>query len=111
MRHALTTHDECVTAAVVAQGGAIVKNTGDGIFAAFSSADAAVEAAVGAQVSLSTAAWPEVVGSLQVRMAIHTATMEPVDDDYHGPDVNRVARIEASGHGGQILISAATQAN
>jgi predicted ATPase/class 3 adenylate cyclase len=108
MRRALAVHDEVVTGAVVRYGGHLVKNTGDGLFVVFDSATSAVAAAVEAQSHLTEADWPEVVGLLGVRMALHTAVTEPVDDDYHGPDVNRVARIEAAGHGGQILLSSST---
>ena len=110
MRIALSTHDEVVAAAIERSGGHIVKNTGDGIFAAFASAVSAAEAAVEAQKRITEAAWPDVVGGLGVRMALHTATIEPQGGDYHGPDVNRVARIEAAAHGGQILMSATTAA-
>jgi class 3 adenylate cyclase/predicted ATPase len=110
MRAALTMHDALVTAAVTERGGHVVKSTGDGIFAAFDSALGAAAAAVDAQAGLAAAAWPTVVGSLGVRMALHTATIEPDEGDYHGSDVNRVARIEAAGNGGQILMSEATAA-
>ncbi len=110
MRQALSMHNRVMADAVEANRGHLVKNTGDGMFAAFSSAPAAVAAAVAAQRMLGTAEWPVVVGSLGVRMALHTATIEPSGGDYHGPDVNRVARIEAAGHGGQILLSSTTHA-
>ena len=41
----------------------------------------------------------------QVRMAIHGDELR--DDDYFGPSLNRVARLLAIGHGGQVLVSAA----
>ncbi len=108
MRTALRLHDEVMTAAIADRGGHVVKNTGDGIFAAFGSAIDAAGAAIAAQSNLADTDWPTVVGSLGVRMALHTATIEPDGDDYHGSEVNRVARIEAAGHGGQILLSEAT---
>ena len=45
-------------------------------------------------------------GPLRVRMAIHAGTAESRDGDYFGPALNRVARILAIGHGGQVLASA-----
>ena len=45
------------------------------------------------------------VGGLRVRAAIHTGTADERDDDYFGPAVNRVARLLAIGHGGQVLVS------
>lgn len=110
MRRALAIHDRLVSEAVASHDGHVVKNTGDGVFAAFADASNAAAAAVDAQRSLLQARWPDVVGTLGVRAALHTASMTPDGDDYHGSDVNRVARIEGAGHGGQILMSAATHA-
>jgi class 3 adenylate cyclase/predicted ATPase len=110
MRRALAIHDAIVTEAVTSRSGHVVKQTGDGVFAAFDSAINACLAAADAQDGLASATWPAAVEAVAVRMALHTATIEPSGGDYHGSDVNRVARIEASGHGGQILLSAATHA-
>src|SRR5262249_2572953 len=46
---------------------------------------------------------------LRVRMAIHTGIAERRDGDYFGPPLNRVARLVAVGHGGQVLLSEAAQ--
>lgn len=35
--------------------------------------------------------------------------MHAEDDDYHGPVINRIARLEGITHGGQILVSDATR--
>ena len=43
-------------------------------------------------------------------MAIHAGDAELRNDDYFGPSVNRVARVLAIGHGGQILVSSAAAA-
>jgi class 3 adenylate cyclase/predicted ATPase len=108
MREALRAHDEVITAAAIRRGGVVVKHTGDGLFVAFDSATEATQAAVAAQRGLADVEWPDVVGSLMVRMALHTAEVSPTGNDYLSPDVNRVARIEAAGHGGQILLSGST---
>jgi class 3 adenylate cyclase len=42
-------------------------------------------------------------------MGLHTGTPYLGDEGYVGSDVNLGARIAASGHGGQILISKATR--
>jgi len=42
-------------------------------------------------------------------MTLHTGVVEERDGDYFGPPLNRVARLLAIGHGGQVLLSAATQ--
>ena len=52
-----------------------------------------------------TATWGE-TGPLRVRMALHAGSAEARDGDYFGPALNRVARILAIGHGGQVICSA-----
>jgi predicted ATPase/class 3 adenylate cyclase len=46
---------------------------------------------------------------LRVRMAIHTGDAALRDGDYFGGAVNRCARLREAAHGGQIVLSAATQ--
>jgi len=52
MRNALARHDELVRAAIFANGGHLVKTTGDGAHAVFVAASDAVDAAVAFQVAL-----------------------------------------------------------
>src|SRR5215207_4027258 len=98
MRHALAVHDDVLRTAIEAQGGWLFKHTGDGVCAAFASPRAAVDAAIIAQQSL----------ALPVRMGIATGDAEQRGDDYFGSAPNRAARVMAAGHGGQILVAAAT---
>ncbi|HTT87451.1 MAG TPA: tetratricopeptide repeat protein, partial [Acidimicrobiales bacterium] len=74
---------------------------------AFDDAHQAVQAAVRAQQDLSGAQWPEGI-AVRVRMALHSGTCDERDGDYFGPTVNRVARLEAVAHGGQIVLSGVT---
>ena len=46
---------------------------------------------------------------LRVRMALHTAAATPQDGDYLAPGLNRLSRLLAAAHGGQVLLSLATQ--
>ena len=58
MRAALALHDALVRGAIEAQGGRVVKSTGDGAFAAFASPERGARSAVDAQVALADADWP-----------------------------------------------------
>jgi predicted ATPase/class 3 adenylate cyclase len=106
MRAALAVHDELLRGAIEAQGGHVVKSTGDGAFAVFANAHDGVGAAVAAQLSLADAKWPEGVG-LRVRMGLHVGPATVQEGDYFAPDVNRTARLMSVAHGGQIVCSAA----
>jgi predicted ATPase/class 3 adenylate cyclase len=109
MRPALARHDAILRAAVEGCNGQVVKSTGDGLMAIFSSVTAAVRACVTAQCALAEEPWGE-TGPLRVRMGVHSGEAEARVGDYFGPTVNRAARIMAVGHGGQVLLSAATAA-
>ncbi len=108
MAQALARHDALLREAVAAHGGSVFKLVGDAVCAAFPTAPAALAAALAAQRALTAEPWAK-TGPLRVRMALHTATVEPHGGDYTGPPLNRVARLLAAGHGGQVLLSAATQ--
>ena len=107
MGTALARHDTLVRQVVETHSGAVFKTVGDGVHAVFARAGNALSAALAAQRALAAEPWGE-IGPLRVRMALHTGAAELRDDDYFGPPLNRVARILALGHGGQILISRAT---
>ena len=47
-------------------------------------------------------------GPIRVRAGLHTGTPLLTEEGYVGDDVHRAARIAAAGHGGQVLVSAAT---
>jgi len=108
MKSALARHDEILRDAVEAHDGQVVKTTGDGLHAVFATAPDAAQAALHAQHALSTEDWPMAV-PLRVRMGLHTGTAEYRDGDYYGPAVNRGARVSAAAHGGQIVLSHATE--
>jgi predicted ATPase/class 3 adenylate cyclase len=108
MSKALSRHDGLLRDAVEAHGGFVFKTVGDAIYAAFSTAPEAVEAALDAQKSLLFEGWEE-AGPLRVRMALRTGTAEERGGDYFGPTMNRVARLLSAGHGGQVLLSLSTQ--
>ncbi|HET9221265.1 MAG TPA: tetratricopeptide repeat protein, partial [Roseiflexaceae bacterium] len=118
MRAALARHNAILRETVESHGGVIFKTVGDGICAAFASAPHALTAALTAQRTLSSESWADsqaVISNLQsaielrVRMALHTGTAEIQAGDYTGFALSRAARILAAGHGGQVLLSLATQ--
>lgn len=90
-------------------GGREVDSQGDGMFLVFPRARVAVAAAAQAQRRLAEHEWPQ-GAQLQVRMGLHTGEPGVGEEGYLGLDVVRAARIAASAHGGQILLSATTQA-
>jgi predicted ATPase len=100
---ALAEHRRIVRQAFVAQGGVEVDTQGDAFFVAFPTERGALAAARAINEGLDT-------GSIKVRMGLHTGTPLLTDEGYVGADVHRAARIGAAGHGGQVLVSAATVA-
>ena len=106
MRRSLALHDEISRTAIAANAGHVLKHTGDGLVAVFGTANDAIEAAVDLQRALGSTDWG--AAPLRVRMGIHTGDAEQRDGDYFGPTLNRAARLMATAHAGQILVSSAT---
>ena len=102
-------HHRILRDAIRGHGGVDVRTEGDAFFAVFTAADSAVAAAVAAQRALADHPWPH-GAVVRVRMGLHTGEGLLGGDDYLGMDVHRAARIASTGHGGQIVISAATAA-
>ncbi len=108
MSPARARHDVLLRDAIETSGGYVFKTVGDGFCAAFPTVPEALQAAHAAQIALANEIW-ETETAIRVRMALHTGAAEEQDGDYFGPPLNRVARLMGAGHGGQILLSAATQ--
>ena len=98
---ALAEHRRVIRDAVARHGGVEVDTQGDAFFVAFATAPRALQAAADAQEAFGAQ-------TLKVRMGLHTGTPLLTDEGYVGADVHRAARIAAAGHGGQVLVSAAT---
>jgi predicted ATPase/class 3 adenylate cyclase len=94
---------------VRAHGGVLYKTVGDGTQSAFAVAPDALAAAVAAQQALRAEPWPELHGSLRVRMALHAGEATPQDADYLAAPLNRLARLLDIGHGGHVLLTQAVQ--
>jgi predicted ATPase/class 3 adenylate cyclase/Tfp pilus assembly protein PilF len=106
MSVALARHDALLHAAIESAGGTVFKTVGDAFCAAFPTPEAAIEAAVIGQKAL-TAEVSDALPPLKVRMAIHSGEAERRAGDYFGPPLNRVARLLATAHGEQIVVSRA----
>jgi predicted ATPase/class 3 adenylate cyclase len=104
MQDAVRRHDAVMNAAIAAHGGHVFKTIGDAFCASFSRAEDAIAAMLDAQRALASEDFAAVDG-LKVRVAVHTGTADERNNDYFGPTVNRVARLLAIGHGGQVLVS------
>lgn len=110
MRAALARHDALADSLITEHQGALVKSRGEGdsLFAVFSGATDALAAALTLQRAFLSEPWPEGL-PLRVRMALHTGEAELREGDYYGAAVNRCARLRAAAHGGQVLLSLATE--
>ena len=99
--NALAEHRLVVRDACAAHGGVEVDTQGDAFFVAFPTAPGALGAASTITKGLAS-------GPIGVRIGLHTGTPLVTDEGYVGPDVHRAARIAASGHAGQTLVSSST---
>ncbi len=105
----LAAHREVMRDAISAHGGAEVDTQGDAFFVAFERAHDAVGAAADVQRELERREAAD-DAAVRVRMGIHTG--EPslaAEGFYVGVDLTRGARICASAHGGQVLLSGVTR--
>ncbi len=113
MKVAVQRHFVILEEAIIANNGHVFKIIGDAVQAVFDLPLSAVQAAIAAQRSLAAEPWGE-TGPLKVRMGIHSGPGELVEGVLNTGDyavshtLNRVGRIQSAGHGGQILVSAAT---
>ena len=103
MRTALSRHDALLNEVIVRHQGHVFKTVGDAFCAAFAIASDALAATLSLQRALQQDEWQD--PPLRVRMALHTGAAQQRDGDYFGPPLNRVARLLAIGHGGQVLLS------
>jgi predicted ATPase len=100
---ALAEHRRILREAFARHGGVEIDTQGDAFFVAFPTAPGALAAATEACEALEAR-------PIKVRMGLHTGTPLLTAEGYVGADVHRAARIASAGHGGQLLVSAATAA-
>jgi len=104
MADALAVHDAILHEEIADSGGVVFKTVGDAFHAAFASGADAISCALSVQRRLLAGALP-----FRARVALHSGEPQLRADDYFGQPVNRVARILATAHGGQVLVSQATK--
>jgi predicted ATPase/class 3 adenylate cyclase len=98
----LAEHRRVLRDAFARHAGIEVDTQGDAFFVVFTRAADAVAAAAEARAALAP-------GPVLVRMGLHTGEPIVTDEGYVGMDVHRAARIAASAHGGQIVLSETTR--
>jgi predicted ATPase/class 3 adenylate cyclase/DNA-binding NarL/FixJ family response regulator len=109
MRKALELHDAILERTISANKGNLVElgREGDSILCVFARPSEAVACALAAQLEFLSAAWPEGT-DVRIRMAIHTGEAELRDGHYFGPALYRCARLVATAHGTQTIMSGPT---
>lgn len=111
---ALEAHNRLLREAVARWNGFEVKTIGDAFMLVFAKPANAVQWAIDVQRSLAHHDWPQEIGALRVRIGIHVGEPQRAQHpdgawDFFGPPVNRAARVEAAGHGGQVLVTNPTR--
>ena len=109
MQTAHSRYEEILRGAIEDNEGYAYQVSGDAVQAAFQSASQGVQAAIDAQLLLFTEQWSPSIGDLQVAMALHSGSVEESAGGYSGPTLNRASGLLSATHGGQVLLSSATQ--
>src|SRR6202046_4085762 len=105
MTAAITRLNHVVSNTIAAHDGVrpVEQGEGDSFVAAFARASDAVAAAVAMQRAP--------LAPIRLRIGVHTGEVQLRDEgNYAGPTINRTARLRDLAHGGQTLLSAATEA-
>jgi predicted ATPase/class 3 adenylate cyclase/Tfp pilus assembly protein PilF len=106
MRVALEAHDHLLRSVCEAHQGHVFKTVGDAFCVAFENPVEGVVASLMIQSEIAARDWSTIDG-LRVRMGLHMGAADLRDNDYFGPALNRVARIQSLAYGAQVLISSA----
>src|SRR5271155_630385 len=104
MTTAIARLNRTVSAVIAAHDGVrpVEQGEGDSFVAAFARASDAVAAALEIQRAP--------LAPIRLRIGVHTGQVQLRDEgNYAGPTINRTARLRDLGHGGQTLLSGATE--
>jgi predicted ATPase/class 3 adenylate cyclase len=105
---ALSAQRTLIRAAIAAWQGREMGTEGDSFYVVFESAAGAVSCCLAAQQALAGHDWPD-GAAVRVRMGLHSGEPARHEDAYIGMDVHRAARIAATAHGGQVVLSEPTR--
>jgi class 3 adenylate cyclase len=97
-RELLDAHAATARRLVAAEGGRLVKETGDGILATFDGPGRAIACALALRGEL------EAIG-IEIRAGLHTGELEVRDGDVGGIAVHIAARVMAAAGAGEVLVS------
>jgi class 3 adenylate cyclase len=104
MTAAVARLDRAVSDVIAAHGGVrpVEQGEGDSFVAAFARAADAVACALELQCAP--------LAPIRLRIGVHTGEVQLRDDgNYAGPTINRIARLRDLAHGGQTILSGATE--
>jgi predicted ATPase/class 3 adenylate cyclase len=105
---ALSAQRALLRAAITRWHGRELGTEGDSFFVVFEAAGDAVGCCLAAQRALAGHDWPDGT-EVRVRMGLHSGEPARHEDGYIGMDVHRAARISATAHGGQVVMSEAAR--
>src|SRR5258708_5501619 len=110
MREAMAGHDPLLVRCLKQHRGIEVPSgrAGDSILAVFPRAVDAATCALSLQRNFAAERWPPEV-NLEIRVALHSGEAELRQGQYHGQVLNRCARLLATCHGSQVLLTSATE--
>jgi class 3 adenylate cyclase len=109
MKAAMVRHDELLEKTTAAHRGYVFARMGDGMAAAFATARDTVRAAATFQQALAAEPWGT-ARPLRARVGLHTDEAVLVDDTgYASLPINRCSRLMTAAHGGQTVVSGATE--
>ena len=108
MREAMERHDRIVSRCLKRHHGEDGGRAGDSVLAIFRRAGDAAACALALQRELASEPWQPPT-RLATRIALHSGEVQRRQGRYYGQALNRCARLLATCHGGQVLISQATE--
>ncbi len=109
MKAAMARHDELLEKLIATHRGYVFARMGDGMAASFSTARDAVCAAAAFQQALAAEPWGT-AHPLRARVGLHTDEAVIADDaGYANLPINRCSRLMTAAHGGQTVVSGASE--